>query len=62
MKKTAKAQAIEDIKAELKKESKAFISYNIELNPIMDSIVNEYIKAQEKHTNTSRCLSAWSLH
>ena len=60
MKKTAKAQAIEDIKAELKKESKAFISYNTELNPIMDSLVNKYIKAQEKHT--SRCLSAWSLH
>lgn len=53
---TAKQQAIKDIKDELKGSGKCFITFHSELNPIMDSIVSEYLKEQK-----SMCLSCWTL-
>jgi hypothetical protein len=44
---TAKQQAIKDIRKSLKANSKAFIAFRTELNPIMDELVNEQIKQQE---------------
>lgn len=45
---TAKQKAIQDIKAELKNESKSFIAYRIELNRQMRNLVNEQLKAQRQ--------------
>lgn len=47
---TAKGQAIQDIKDELKSEGKCFIVFITELTPTINKIVGEYIKQQEnKH-------------
>ena len=43
MAKTARAQAIEDIKAELKKEQKSYINFRRELNPAMRDIVKTHL-------------------
>ncbi len=54
---SAKEQAIQDIKEDLKKEGKAFISYRQELNGIMKKIVKEYTDAQKQ----SVCITGWSF-
>lgn len=45
---TAKQKAIQDIRAELKNESKSFIAYRTELNRQMRNLVNEQLKAQRQ--------------
>ena len=45
---TPKQKAIQDIRAELKNESKSFIAYRTELNRQMRNIVNEQLKAQRQ--------------
>lgn len=44
---TAKQKAIQDIKECLRQESKAFIAFRTELNPIMDELVKQQLKEQE---------------
>lgn len=39
---SARQQAIQDIKECLKQESKSFIAFRSELNPIMRKLVREY--------------------
>lgn len=48
MAKTARAQAIEDIKAELKREQKSYINFRRELNPAMRDIVKAHILLMTK--------------
>ena len=50
---SAKQQAIRDIKEFLKKESKCFLAFRTELNPVMAYLVNSQIKAQ-MHKNRKR--------
>lgn len=45
--KTAKGQAVLDIKIELNKEGKCFISFSKALTPAIKDIVKEYLKRQE---------------
>lgn len=45
---TAKGQAIQDIKDELKNEDKCFIAFRKNLNLTINAIVAKYIKQQEK--------------
>ena len=45
---TAKQKAILDIKQELRDQAKAFIAFRSELNPIMDELVDNQIKQQER--------------
>lgn len=45
---TARSKAIEDIKEELKKESKSFLAFRTELNPVIKKITSEYIELQKK--------------
>lgn len=44
---SAKEKAIEDIRESLRVQGKCFLAFHKELNPIMDELVNEQIKAQE---------------
>lgn len=44
---TAKETALQDIKDDLKQQSKCFISFREKLNPIMKRMVSNYIKLQE---------------
>lgn len=44
---TAKETAIQDIKDELRQESRCFITFRKKLNPIMKKMVKNYIKLQE---------------
>lgn len=44
--KTAREQAVADIKAELQKHSKSFITFRRELNPAMRKLVSKHLKAQ----------------
>lgn len=44
---TSKEQAIQDIKDELDKEGKCFITFIVKLDPIIEKIVEGYIKQQE---------------
>lgn len=53
---TAEQQAIKDIKDDLKRSGKCFITFHSELNPVMDSLVSEYLNKQK-----SMCLSCWTL-
>jgi hypothetical protein len=46
---TSKEQAIQDIKDELDKEGKCFIAFIIKLDPIIEKIVEGYIKQQESN-------------
>ena len=46
---TAEQQALQDIKDDLKQQSKTFIAFRKRLNPIMDRIVNHYLNEQEHH-------------
>lgn len=45
---TVKELATEDIKDELRQESKSFLAFRKKLDPIMDKMVNDYIKLQTK--------------
>ena len=51
---TARQQAIQDIRAELKNESKSFIAYRTELNRQMRNLVNEHLKAQKQVSKKKR--------
>lgn len=42
----AKEVAIQDIKDDLKQQSKSFLAFHKQLNPIMKKIVNTYIQQQ----------------
>ena len=42
----AKQQAILDIKEDLKRNHKCFLAFHSELDPVMESLVNQQIKAQ----------------
>lgn len=45
---TAYQSALQDIQDELSSTSKCFLAFRTELNPVMDYIVEEYSKAQDK--------------
>ena len=45
---TARQQAIEDIRKELSSRNKCFLAFWKELDPIMDSLVINYIQEQNK--------------
>lgn len=49
---TAKQKAIMDMKQEFHASGKCFLAFRTELNPIMDKIVNSYIKAQQQCANS----------
>ena len=44
---SARQQAEQDIKESLKIQGKCFLAFRAELNPIMNNLVNEQLKAQE---------------
>lgn len=48
MDEVAKQQAIQDIKEELKEQSKSFIAFHKRLNPIINLLVEHQIQLQEK--------------
>ena len=45
---TARQQAIQDIKDDLRQHNLSFIAFRKELNPIMDRLVNQQLKEQSK--------------
>lgn len=45
-KELARESAIQDIKEELKRQQKCFLSFHRNLNPIMDILVGRYLIAQ----------------
>lgn len=44
---TAKEQAVQDIKDELRLSSRSFLAFRKKLDPIMDKLVENYTKMQE---------------
>lgn len=50
---TVEEQATLDIKDELRKGSKCSLTFRKKLNPIMDKLVENYTKLQEKKTHGS---------
>lgn len=44
---SAKEQAIQDIKDDLRKQGKSFLAFHRNLNPIMNRLVNKQLKEQE---------------
>lgn len=44
---SVKETAIQDIKESLRIQGKCFLAFRNELNPIMDTLVNEQLKAQQ---------------
>lgn len=48
VKQKAKAQAIRDIKKELRAHNQTFMAFIKELNPVMDKLVEEQLEGQEK--------------
>ena len=48
VKQRAKAQAIRDIKKELRAHNQTFMAFIKELNPVMDKLVDEQLEGQEK--------------
>lgn len=44
---TAKEQAVQDIKDELRLSSRSFLAFRKKLDPIMDKLVEDYTKQQE---------------
>ena len=56
---SAKESAIQDIQSELEKQGKSFLAFRTQLDPVMDSLVNEQLQMQEK---ASYCLSGYSKH
>ena len=51
---SAKEKAIKDIRESLRVQGKCFLAFHRELNPIMDKLVNEHIKAQELCVNSRK--------
>ena len=49
---SAKQCAEEDIRESLRIQGKSFLAFHTELDPIMDKLVNEQIKAQELCRNS----------
>lgn len=47
---TAEELATQDIKNDLEKHSRCFLAFREKLNPVMEGIVNTYIKIQENQT------------
>lgn len=56
---SAKEQAVMDIQSELEKQGKSFLAFRTQLDPVMDTLVSEQLKLQEK---ASYCLSGYSKH
>ena len=56
---TAKETAIRDIQEALAKKSRSFITYHKELDPIMDSLVNEQISSQEEKGKEKKVLRSF---
>ena len=56
---SAKESAIQDIQSELEKQGKSFLAFRTQLDPVMDTLVSEQLKLQEK---ASYCLSGYSKH
>lgn len=56
---SAKESAIQDIQSELEKQGKSFLAFRTQLDPVMDSLVNEQLQMQEK---ASYCFSGYSKH
>lgn len=48
---TVEEQASLDIKDELRKESRCFLTFRKKLNPIMDKLVKNYTKLQEEQAD-----------
>lgn len=48
---SAKEKAIQDIKEDLRKNSKCFLDFHNELNPVMRLLVRQQLKQQIKLTN-----------
>lgn len=53
----AKEAAIEDIKNELQKQAKCFLAFIEILNPVMEKLVNQQIKRQDKISKHKKSLS-----
>ena len=51
---SAKQQAILDIKEELVRQSKSFLAFRRELNPIMRKLVHEQIKKQKEVSHENK--------
>ena len=51
---SAKESAIQDIKESLRLQGKCFIAFQKKLNPIMDELVTNQIKAQESCVSLSK--------
>lgn len=51
---SAKDQATLDIQQELSSMGKCFLAFRTELNPIMEELVNNQIKAQEQWQGNSK--------
>lgn len=51
---TAEEQATLGIKGELRKESRCFLAFRKKLNPIMDKLVENYTKLQEREIHGSK--------
>lgn len=49
---SAKDSAVQDIKESLKIQGKCFLAFRAELNPVMEKLVNEQLKAQELCRNS----------
>lgn len=48
---TAKKKAIEDIKEDLLRESRSFLAFRRNLDPVMKKMVSDYIELQKKSGN-----------
>ena len=48
---TAKKKAIEDIKEDLLRESRSFLAFRRNLDPVMKKMVSDYIEPQKKSGN-----------
>ena len=51
---TAKNLAIRDIKESLRKQGKCFLAFRKDLNPVMELLVSEQLKAQELCNKNSK--------
>lgn len=54
---SAKQVAEEDIRESLKIQGKSFLAFHTELNPIMDQLVEEQLKAQELCRSSKKAMS-----
>ena len=51
---SAKQQAIKDIKQELSLHGKCFLAFRTELNPVMEKLVSNQLKAQGLCANSRK--------